>query len=94
MRKTKFRHAMDDLAREVVQIYMEETPVDTGWQRDHIYADRTEFGGFEIIIDTDYVQYTTDPWPAKRGKNPNEGWEERAANRAEKLIQSRLKGSL
>lgn len=38
----------------------------------------------------DYAIYTNEPW--RKGKNPNEGWVERAIEEAKPLIQRALSG--
>lgn len=39
-----------------------------------------------------YMKYTNEPW--KHGKNPNEGWFDRAAQHIAQLIAERLKGDI
>lgn len=39
-----------------------------------------------------YMEYTNEPW--KNGKNPNEGWFDRAADKIARHIAERTKGEL
>lgn len=39
-----------------------------------------------------YMKYTNEPW--KRGKNPNEGWFDRAAERIANYMTTRLQGTV
>lgn len=89
MDQASFQRTMNDLKKEALQIYKASTPVLTGYQKDHIYAKDLANGGFEIVVDTDYVQYTTDQ--RKDGSiNPNEGWDKEAGA----LFISRAKAQL
>ena len=65
------------LKEEAVRIYKASTPVASGYQKAHIYAKDLPNGGFVIIANTDYVQYTTDSW--SNGSNPNENWDKEAS---------------
>lgn len=40
----------------------------------------------------DYAIYTNEPWINRSGKNPNEGWVERAIKEAKPLISRALSG--
>lgn len=78
---------IDYLETEAVRIFKAATPVDTGNQRSKIYSKRTKTG-FMVIVNTDYAEYTTDPWT--KGDNPNEGWEKEAGKLFIKKARNRL----
>lgn len=82
MERKRFNAIMSELKKEALLAYKIATPYRTGYQKDHIYIKDLPSGGFEVIVNTDYVQFTTDKWvsPQWKGRqNPNEGWDKEAA---------------
>ena len=92
MEQAKFYASMKELKREALETYRASTPVKTGYQKEHIFARDLPNGGFEIVVDTDYVQYTTDPWTV--GINPNEGWDDEAAAHVIQRAKTKLNGRI
>lgn len=90
MTQKQFEQKMEYLKRMAISIFKTATPVRTGYQKANIYAKDLPNGGFEIIVDTPYAEYTTQPW--KDGLNPNEGWADEAAkdfkNKARIILRS------
>jgi len=64
-----------EIEQLAVETYKEYTPVDTGYQYSQIYTKPIK-NGFVLVVNTDYVQYTTDALTDRM--NPNEGWDKRA----------------
>jgi len=93
MDRNRFNSIMNDLKKEAVLAYKIGTPYRSGYQHDHIYAKDLANGGFEIVVNTDYVQYTTDEWvsPKWNGReNPNEGWEKEVGDAFIKTAKVKL----
>lgn len=90
MNENNFDNIMKDLKREALARYIAATPVDTGYQKRNIYARDLPNGGFEIIVDTEYFEYTEDPWTNRSSSNPNEGWAEEVSKDVLRLAKSKL----
>lgn len=86
-----------DLCKEC-EAYLRDvaTPVDTGNLRDYgVKLEIRDDFTARLYIDEEeapYMKYTNEPW--KHGKNPNEGWFDRAAQHIAQLIAERLKGDI
>ena len=92
MNTVEYTRKMAYLKKLALRIYKSATPVNTGYQKEHIFINNLPNGGFEVYVDTEYVQYTTDKWAS--GLNPNEGWEEEAGKEFVKQAKVILSGSI
>jgi len=93
MDRNRLNSIISELKKEAVLEFKRGTPYRTGYQQDHIYAKDLPSGGFEVIVNTDYVQYTTDKWVSPRWNgraNPNEDWDKEVANSFIKKAKIRL----
>lgn len=82
------------LIKECEQLLRSLAPVATGNLR---------FNGVSVVINGDvarlyidetqapYMKYTNEKW--KHGKNPNEGWFDRAAEKIAALVAERVQGT-
>ena len=84
-----------DIVREALNVLklvlQASAPYDTG----NLALNSIRIVGNSVYIGgeiADYAIYTNEPWTGRAGKNPNEGWVEKAIQKAVPLIQSILNG--
>lgn len=100
MDSKRFEQLLDALKRDALKTIKNSSPVRTGNLQSAVKVRDLPNGGFEIYIDTlqaSYAEATTGPWVHGRwhGRaNPNEGWDQEAAQEFIKRTKIRLKGMI
>lgn len=84
------------VARLLEAVLRAACPYDSGNLADTIHANQDEKGHFVAIGDenTDYAAATNEPWVNRKGKNPNEGWVQRAVEKAIPQIEAIYAGTM
>lgn len=83
------------LCKECETYLRSAAPYKTGNLRFNAIKIKIVGGTCQLYVDekiAPYMKYTNEPW--KHGKNPNEGWFDRAAQHIAQLIAERLKGDI
>lgn len=93
------RNQWEQLFRDAMQSLREQAfvPYDTGHLKDDAIKGMWVGNTYRIYIDetvAPYVFYTQEPWEDRPGKNPNEGWVEKAVDYLAHYINSRIKGEI
>lgn len=84
------------LGKECEALLRSLAPYDTGNLHDHgVQFEMPDKDTIHLYIDESeapYMKYTNEKW--ERGKNPNEGWFDRAVEQIAALIAERTQGEL
>lgn len=90
------RQELEEVGLECLEIVRKMSPFRTGNLRyNAIKYEMPDEHTFKIYVSEDiapYMIYTNEPW--LRGKNPNEGWFDRAARAVAELLSQKLGGNI
>lgn len=72
--RSQFNKKFEQSMLRAYMNFYSNSPVDTGFLRDHIMLIKTD-DGYQITVDNvPYMEYTEEPWKKPRYGNPNQGW--------------------